>query len=868
MPKDKEENTNQNNSEVSLTKRQVIRQIKHQDKNLENGMMYWFFNTSVFKTIIVILLNIVFIATALDTLLGLFTSVYAIITLDVSLLSDNLLLLFAWTLAPLFFWIISTASEWFTYKRRRTVAFIIVTIHGAEVILKYVLRAVMFVVTSLLLYIPVNGHVSSGIVVYLGYYIIGLIYVLMSVFFYKLILSNIADELTTEKINAFYLTDFFGDFYVRKKYSYTLEFIRYLDTGKKYVISMKDRFLHMLGIGATGTGKTSSCVSVSLAHDFDIKAQNIDIQKKIVQKWLEAGNVRIKQTFADKDFNLCFFEGTGKYARQYNKKLTKLAKRIPNAGMTIMCPNSAFADEVYNIAKRKGFGVNRIDPSFTPSGGLKEDCVGMNPLYVDPELLNIDQEQYFEAVIQTAELFAEVNQAIFDQSARSDPYFAGVNTNMAVNAAVIMIIAVPLRDGRFATIPDVLRVLSNFQFISPYRETIIERFGAPGMNGRKETALGRTNVGDALQQYVDGIDVDFLGANAADMNRQCTGLRNIIKSSIALPRIKKLLTAPNIINFDEILSRGEITIVNFDLSLGHDVSTSFGLFFMLNFINAVLRRGRGTRIPHFFFIDEAHVLLHPRMEFCATLFRQYKVGCMFFLQSLGQIDKSESTKYLKNVFVGNMSHQLLFGRASLEEMRYYSEVGGLKKKVETEESTRESALSVSDPTLQTSTSNSVVDDDIVSETDIRYRRFLECHVYSVRRGMPLKPFVGKVNFLNEKNGGYIDRYTVEWEKYSDVNTLHPDIYNDVDFTKVMKKTSTTNIGNSSDNTPVEDETRRPVIQSSVDLFNDNVVTAEPDDCVLSSSDAEPTVPTDQNNEETGINPAEDDQEGNAYTEVY
>jgi hypothetical protein len=84
----------------------------------------------------------------------------------------------------------------------------------------------------------------------------------------------------------------------------------------------------------------------------------------------------------------------------------------------------------------------------------------------------------------------------------------------------------------------------------------------------------------------------------------------------------------------------------------------------------------------------------------------------------------------------------------------------------------------------------------------------------------------------------------------------------------MKKTSTTNIGNSSDNTPVEDETRRPVIQSSVDLFNDNVVTAEPDDCVLSSSDAEPTVPTDQNNEETGINPAEDDQEGNAYTEVY
>ncbi len=791
--------------------------------NTENGYVYWLLNTSPFRKVFLGLFYIVFACAVADTIYGLIRSVQAFFSINVALLPTNILLLFGRVAIPIMVWVFATGSDWFTYKKRRRASFIIVLIHGAETLLEYIFRGLMLIITSFLLYIPVHGNVSTRIVVYAGYYLVGMTYVGLSVYFYKTILSNVFDELTQKRIDSFYLTDYFSDLSVRKKFSYPLDFIRYLDTGKQYTISMKDRYLHMLGLGSTGTGKTSSCISVAFAHDLLVKAQNLDYQKKKVEQWIKSGNVRLKRDINDDIFNLCYFEGIGPHKKKYDKKIANLAKHVPNAGFSIMCPDTAFADEVYALAKSKGFKVNRIDPFCGADGAPKEDSIGMNPLYVNPELLDINQEHYLECVIQIAELFAEVNQAIFDQAGHTDPYFAGVNRNMAVNAAVIMIIAVPLRDHRIATISDVLSVLNNFVLIKDYREAIIKRFGEDVANipGKKEFALGRTKVGDTLQQYIDSIDVDFLGANAAEMNKQCTGLRNIIKFSVALPRIKKILNASNTIDFDEILNKSEITIINFDLALGRDISTSFGLFFMLNFINAVLRRDKNTASPHFFYIDEAHALLHPRMDVCATVFRKFKVGCMFFMQSLSQMDKSDSTKFLKNLFVGNMVHQLIFGRASLEEMRYYSEIGGTKKKIETEESTRESSLSLSDTSLQTSTSNSVVDDDRLSETDIRYRRFLECTVFSVRRSMPLPPFLGKVNFLHEKNGGYIKRYTVDWAKYLD-SAAYREALPEENVKLYATPLSATYVSSSPDGTEVSGNGREPILQSTVSVSSDVV----------------------------------------------
>ena len=69
----------------------------------------------------------------------------------------------------------------------------------------------------------------------------------------------------------------------------------------------------------------------------------------------------------------------------------------------------------------------------------------------------------------------------------------------------------------------------------------------------------------------------------------------------------------------------------------------------LPFNNAVLSRPgtEDTRIPHFFYVDELPVLIHPSLEKNFSLFRKYRVSMMVAIQTLDQMEKNEITKYLK-----------------------------------------------------------------------------------------------------------------------------------------------------------------------------------------------------------------------------
>lgn len=111
--------------------------------------------------------------------------------------------------------------------------------------------------------------------------------------------------------------------------------------------------------------------------------------------------------------------------------------------------------------------------------------------------------------------------------------------------------------------------------------------------------------------------------------------------------------------------------MNYALELGSD-STVFGLFFMLSMINAVYRRPGGEikKLPHFFYIDELPVLLHPRIEGCFSLFRQFRVAMFVAVQSLAQMEKSNNTAFLKDVLLGNCAHHFVFGRAAAQEWSF------------------------------------------------------------------------------------------------------------------------------------------------------------------------------------------------------
>ena len=127
--------------------------------------------------------------------------------------------------------------------------------------------------------------------------------------------------------------------------------------------------------------------------------------------------------------------------------------------------------------------------------------------------------------------------------------------------------------------------------------------------------------------------------------------------------------------------------------------------------------------------------------------------------------KNNTTKYLKQVLIGNCATQIWFGRASLEEMQTFNRLAGSRQDVKMSTSTRETALSDENAQMAMTTSYTVEESDRYSGTDVRYRQFLECSVMTVRDSTPLPPFIGKVSFLEERKTLPVDRYVVKWSKY-------------------------------------------------------------------------------------------------------
>lgn len=674
------------------------------------------------------------------------------------------------SILPFFVWAWSSKYDVFNYYRIKFFAFGYCVANWLLLTFGCFRIAVMRLFRIFLFSLPTGGSLAPGIVVS-GFYIFA-----GSVIMFPLIAlcirakKSMSEKIMYQRIVRFRIARLLPDLPWERRFSYDMRIVRNLYTGKMHRIYEDDRRLHGKGVGSTGGGKTATILTVSYEADLRRKVKNIDYQKQKVEKFIRAKKARMICDFEDIDFNIDYIQPEPTLdEEQYKKieeKLKKLKYKSKNAGITVMCPNEAFCDELYEKAKAKGLRVNRVDPCVDADGSHKEDFVGFSPIYV-PVVEGETEDSYLFRVFTAAKLYADVNQAIFELSGKGDPYFTGLNKNLSVTAAVTVIIAYPLlHPGEYATLEQIQDTVNDFSLIRPYRDALIEKYGKKNEVGIVVKTAGSVNVGPNLQFIVDRIDRDFLGPNALKINEQATGLRNIIDESLMNPRIRDILCAKKTLNIDRALEMGELTLVNFEISLGSD-STGFGMFFMLSFIQSVLRRPGTlkTRLPHFFSIDEAPMLFHPRLELSTTLFRQYNVAMLLFMQSLTQYEKNDTTRYLKNVLTGNCAHQIIFGRASREDMEFYEKLSGYTWDIEESESVRESALTDKN-TSQTFTHNSELEQrERISTDDVRYREFLECTVFSTQKSVPLPPFLGKTNFLPKGYDPRMKRFRVNWHQY-------------------------------------------------------------------------------------------------------
>lgn len=656
-------------------------------------------------------------------------------------------------------WICSTMFDFWNFHERK-----LRLLMGCMVSVGVIMLRLLFLFFCQMLF-PIFAVIPTGpdITPKMVFHIARLILFILSVFpvamFLKTIQQAIYHPITRKKIVKFKLKKII-DFRKQKDSLYDMSIVRNLNTGEMHTIKEKDRFIHALANGTTGTGKTSSLFTVAIAQDLKKISEMLEKQKKEVEKLLKEKRIRMNQKVSEESFCIDDFSSL-----EEEDLVLKLKKKFPVAGITAMAPNASFSDEIYKLASQYNLKVNRLDPTLGENGRVKPGYRGFNPLYISPEVQGI---AWINEVVRKAVLCADVLQAVYDANGQSDVYFAGVNKNVTTSVAMLVLLTYSdLHGGVQPTLENIQDIVNNFQKAKPYRDHLIKKYGKKNEIGQVIMERGRANVG-IFQMVLDVVDNEILGSGADKIFEQSRGLRNLINSLLANPLIRNILCCEDSIDLDQALARNEITLVNYALELGSD-STAFGLFFLLSFIQAVYRRpgSESVRTPHFFYVDELPVLLHPKIESCFSLFRQYQVAAFVAIQSLSQMEKQESTKFLKDVLMGNCAHHFVFGRVAEGEMKLYQELAGTSLTITEMNGSTETSLTVENPTISFNQREMIKEEYNISGGDIRMLDFQEVMVLTVDQGSPVNAFLGKVSFLPKYKRIKKKQGKIAWNQYYD-----------------------------------------------------------------------------------------------------
>ena len=707
-----------------------------------------------------------FIITGIHCFIMIIRYILALASLNTGYISGNIIYYAVIAVFPFIVWAYSTNEEYWNFHNRKKKTFYFSIFHLGCEITSLVFRVLGTFFLPFFAGMTPVGAVTPSMIRSFARFSLILPIILTMVLIMHIAYKTFSNPMVEERLLAFKLNNFMDMRSAKEKeFSYDMDIVKDLKTGVSHTIKESDRFLHSVANCTTGSGKTSGCFTCAIESDIEQISYNLEYQKKKVQQYLQEGRIRMKAPMEDIDFDIDNFEPT---SEKDEKLLYNLKFSAKIAGITAMAPGAAFSDEIYALAKAKGLKINRLDPILDgETGKLKEGCRGFNPLYIKAELSPMDR---IIKMNQSAVLFADVAQAIFDATGRADPYFSGLNKDVTTSITMLVLLTFPYlkeKEGLQPTAEDVQSILNDFSKAEPLLKLMVEHYAKRDTNGNIMNPI-KPDLG-MYQPVYDFLKNDLLGEGQKQLFDQCRGLRTIINSFLRNPLVKNMLCSQDSIDLDEVLEKGQITVVNYALELGTD-STVLGLFFMLSMINAVYRRPGGEikKLPHFFYIDELPVLLHPRIEGCFSLFRQFRVAMFVAIQSLTQMEKSQSTAFLKDVLLGNCAHHFVFGRAAAQEMELYQTLGGESWQATHMEGIKKSSMLSDNPNTTTDIRDTLERKSNITGTDVRYRQFQEVTVVTVDNGNAVDMFLGKVSFLPSYRRLKKKRYSVDWSAYENL----------------------------------------------------------------------------------------------------
>lgn len=618
---------------------------------------------------------------------------------------------------PPLLWIYATTTNAFTYNNIRIVTYISAGIYECFFLCGIVYQLLSRLFLPTVMSIRTDDIFTKDMVLILARIATQLPLIFFAYLIIKSFLHPIFDERSRERLLKFRI-HISGKMFGKQHIEYTLSIAHDIETGRQVTISERDRYLHTLVDGTSGTGKTSSTILPAIYGDLMTRKRAIQLRKDIMQKEMRE-------------------------YREYKSGRSQLDQRYPVCGITVLAPDDSLTDDVCRLCEGHGIPYNRIDATKTPNGERKAHWTGMNPFYIPSSLRG---EALHEAIVKKAVIFSDIMLVISDLKGKSDSYFSGLNRQMLTNIAILIMLTVPHLFNRQATPEDLQLLINDFDLLPEY----VSKLEEINRTQRRYTFI---------LQYITN---ELLGKGRAKMEDQSRGTRNIINEFLMMPGSRDVYCSQDSIDFDKILSEGEITVCNYDLASGDTNAIAFGLFFLLSFNNAVLSRPgtERTRSPHFFYVDELPVLIHSSLEKNFSLFRKFRVAMFCAIQTLDQFEKNELTKYLKGVILG-CANIFVFGRSSLSDMEVFSAMAGVTDKPEEQKTVAETALSDDSPSLSYSSREMWTQKNTLEGIDIRMNDFQVVTLFTIRDGAPCPPLKVKVHFLKKSDWGYESESTTE-----------------------------------------------------------------------------------------------------------
>ena len=427
--------------------------------------------------------------------------------------------------------------------------------------------------------------------------------------------------------------------------------------------------------GATGTGKTSTLLLPMGCIDIERKYFFRELSKELGYRALEKGCAYIDAPLSNEElnrhFSLKLLKPLKGKEEPFEKEIKDLIKYkdsetgeilFRDLGVGAIDPDGEYVKNFRNIAKNFGINCIIVDP-------MHEDSVGINPFIgKDPAKI--------------ASIISTVLKGMYESENPGDSnlFFAQVTQQAIENLSILLkVMYSKMHNGLLPTIEDMLQMLHRYELVEEMceelkRDPILaeeykiliayfeKNFYKPPLNDRGMPIAGGVGSGRRVtEQFLYGAT---------------TQLDNLLRQH----NVKRVVCSrSNNIDFDDILSNGKcLTVCSRRGPLGGLLSKAFGMFFILAFQDAVLRRpgSEKTRTPFFLYIDEFPDFVNKETETCFTLFRKYRCGLIVAIQNLSQLERSKSMAYYKQVVLANAKTQLIFGDTNVEDTLYWAEAFG------------------------------------------------------------------------------------------------------------------------------------------------------------------------------------------------